>query len=140
MKGKIHLHPKANTNGFDKNPQNIAGKGKSVSIKSYIERILSDNGATQIPKEQVIKVNDDGSVVIKVPTQEALAMKLLAWAMSRKGNDSIKAIQMIMDYFDKKEPTSLEVTSKDMVIAATDELINSYYCPEQKKWLKIGDN
>lgn len=41
-KGKIHLHPKANTNGFDKNPENI-NKDQSIALEGIKKkRLLKD--------------------------------------------------------------------------------------------------
>jgi len=63
-----------------------------------------------MPANQVVKINDDGSVVLKLPTQMQLAMKLSSWAMSKKGNDSLKAIQMIMEQVDGKPKQEIEIT------------------------------
>lgn len=108
-KNKIHEHPKSNSSGFDKNPDNINRKGRKPSIRKQLEDLLNSDGGLTIPASQVIKTNDDGSVVIKVPTQMQMAMKLSSWAMSKKGNDSLKAIQMIMEQIDGKP--SQEITS-----------------------------
>jgi len=37
-------------------------------------------------------------------------MKLSSWAMSKKGNDSLKAIQMIMEQVDGKPKQEIEIT------------------------------
>ena len=92
---KIHNHPKANSNGFSANPQNINREGRPVSIRNQLKDLLEAEGNVTMPANQVVKVNDDGSVILKLPTQMQLAMKLSSWAMSKKGNDSLKAIQMI---------------------------------------------
>lgn len=110
-KGKIHLEDKANTNGFDKNPQNINRTGQNVSIKRQLKDLLESDGNITFPAKQVIKVNDDGSVTLKLPTQMQLAMKLSSWAMSKKGNDSLKAIQIIMEYIDGKPNQNIELNN-----------------------------
>lgn len=84
-------------------PHNDPTKGgRPVSIKNQLKDLLQSDGNITIPANQVLRVNDDGSVIMKVPTQMQLAMKLSSWAMSKKGNDSLKAIQMIMEQVDGK--------------------------------------
>jgi len=102
---------KINTNGLDKNPQNINKKGQPVSIRAQLKDLLEADGNVTIPASQVIKVHDDGSVTLKLPTQMQLAMKLSSWAMSKKGNDSLKAIQMIMETIDGKPSQSVDHTT-----------------------------
>ena len=101
-KNKIHEHENHNTNGFAQNPENAKKGGRRPSIKKELELLALQDGSIEIPKSQIVSINDDGSVVIKLPKQEMLAMKLYSWAMSKKGGDSIKAIQMIMEQFDGK--------------------------------------
>jgi len=107
---KIHNHPKANSNGFSANPQNINRDGRPVSIREQLKDLLEAEGNVTMPANQVVKVNDDGSVILKLPTQMQLAMKLSSWAMSKKGNDSLKAIQMIMEQIDGKPDQKIDQT------------------------------
>tara|TARA_R110001599_G_scaffold334255_1_gene550574 strand:+ start:562 stop:966 length:405 start_codon:yes stop_codon:yes gene_type:complete len=93
---------KVNTNGLDKNKDNINREGRPVSIRGQIKGLLENEGNLTIQASQIIKTNEDGSVVVKVPTQTQIALKLQGWAMSKKGNDSLKAIQMIMEQVDGK--------------------------------------
>lgn len=85
-------------------------KGRKISIRNQLKSLLEEDGEIRIDPRQVISVNDDGSVVIKLPKQEMLAMKLYQWALSKKGNDSIKAIQMIMEQIDGKPKQRMDVT------------------------------
>lgn len=82
-------------------------RGRKISIKNQLKELLGKEGEMKIPKKQVIRVNDDGSVVISMPKQQMLAMKLMQWALSGKGNDSTKAIQMIMEQMDGKPRQSI---------------------------------
>jgi len=93
---------------FDKMPQNINKEGRPVSIRNQLKDLLQSEGNITIPANQVIKINEDGSVLMKVPTQMQMAMKLSSWAMSKKGNDSLKAIQMIMEQIDGKPKQEIE--------------------------------
>ena len=101
-KNNIHNSPNANTNGFDKNKNNINKEGRPVSIRNQIKDLLENEGNLTIPPSQIVNINEDGSVTVKVPTQTQIALKLQGWAMSKKGNDSLKAIQMIMEQVDGK--------------------------------------
>lgn len=95
---------------FDKRPENINKEGRPVSIKNQLKDILQSEGNITIPSNQVIKINEDGSIEIKVPTQMQMAMKLSSWAMSKKGNDSLKALQMIMEQIDGKPKQEVDAT------------------------------
>ena len=75
-KNKIHEHPNANSNGFSKNKSNINKKGRPVSIRTQLKELLLNEGNLTIPSTQIVKVNDDGSIVMKVPTEMQLALKL----------------------------------------------------------------
>ena len=121
-KNNIHNSPNANTNGFDKNKQNINRDGRPVSIRNQIKELLENEGNLTIQTNQIIKTNKDGSVVVKVPTQTQIALKLQGWAMSKKGNDSLKAIQMIMEQIDGKplQEVHQETTYKSLDINIID--------------------
>lgn len=112
---------KVNTNGFDKNPENINRKGQPVSIRNQLKRLLEQEGKITIPANQVHEVKDDGSVVLILPTQDQLAMKLISWALSKKGVDSIKAIQMVMEQIDGKPKQELDVNTKEPIRFITPE-------------------
>ena len=98
----IQNTPNRNTNGLDKNPQNINTKGSNPSIKNQLKEILNANGELLIEKKDVVKINKDGSVILKVPTQMQIALRLKQLAMGKADNTTIKAIQMIMEQFDGK--------------------------------------
>ena len=101
-----------NTNGFQKNPQNINSKGRPPSIRAQLKDLMQVEGKMTISADDIVKVNEDGSVVVKVTTQLALARKLEKWAVSNKGPESLKAIQMIMEQIDGKPMQPIEVTPK----------------------------
>lgn len=103
---------KRNTNGFDKNPQNIMAQGSKPSIKKKLEEIANGDGIMVFKRKDVVSITDD-EVKIKVPNQLQLAMKLWQWAVSKKGNDSIRAIDMIMQHFDGRPRQAVELTGKD---------------------------
>ena len=90
-------------------PHNDPTKGgRKPSIRKQLEATLENEGGLTVPAKQVTKVHEDGSVTIKLPTSEQMALKLVSWAMSGKGADSIKAIQMIMEQIDGKPTQPIE--------------------------------
>ena len=105
---------KINSSGLDKNPENINRNGRPVSIKAQLKDILESEGNLTITANQVVQIKDSGDVVIKVPTQMQMAMKLSSWAMSKKGNDSLKALQMIMEQIDGKPTQPIEQTNDNV--------------------------
>lgn len=111
-KGKIHEHPKANTNGFDKRPEDAKKGGRKPSIKNQLKDLLKADGQVTIPAKQVIRINDDGSVLMKLPTEMQLAMKLNSIAMSGKNANTLKAIQMIMEQIDGKADQNIKIENQ----------------------------
>jgi len=98
--------------GFKENPQNINKKGRTVSIRKQLKELLATKGKLKIPKENIISIEEDGSVIIKMPTEMQLAMKLKQIAMSGKNNNTLKAIQMIMEQIDGKPKQAVDLTTK----------------------------
>ena len=86
--------------------------GRKPSIRKQLAELMKQDGKITIPAKQIVKVNDDGSVTMVLPTQMQLAMKLTSWAMSSKGGDSIKSIQMIMEQMDGKPRQEVEQTTE----------------------------
>jgi len=76
--------------------------GRKPSIKNQLKELMLKNGELIIPKDQVIKVEDNGDVVIKTPTEMQLALKLKQMAMNGRGSITLKAIQLIMEQIDGK--------------------------------------
>lgn len=105
---------KINSSGLDKNPENINRNGRPVSIKNQLKDLLESEGNLTITANQVVQIKDNGDVIIKVPTQMQMAMKLSSWAMSKKGNDSLKALQMIMEQIDGKPTQPIEQTNDNI--------------------------
>lgn len=86
--------------------------GRKPSIRNQLKELLEKEGKIKIDARQVVSIEDDGGVIIKLPTQMQLAMKLQQWALSKKGNDSIKAIQMIMEQIDGKPKQEIDMDSR----------------------------
>ena len=50
---KIHKHPKANTNGFDKNPQNINKSGANRKMVSSVIKDLKEVGVEETTSVEI---------------------------------------------------------------------------------------
>ncbi len=90
---------KQNTNGLDKNPQNIDKSGRGASIKTQIGKLFANDGALTIEAKDVLSINKNGSVTIKLATEEQAAMQYLKWAFSDtpKGADMLHRLQEMLD-------------------------------------------
>lgn len=121
--GKGQIRPEDRTAGFEKHPENINKKGRPPSIRNQLKEILLMDGSLKIKKEHVKKINDDGSVEIIMPKKDMVAMKLMQWALSNKGNDSIRAIQLVIEHLEGKPAQSLNVSTDQPVnqVMLTDE-------------------
>lgn len=86
--------------------------GRKPSIRNQLKAVLEADGQLTIPAGDVVEVNEDGSVTIKVPTEMQLAVKLSTIASSSKANEALKAIQMIMEQIDGKPKQETETTIK----------------------------
>lgn len=91
---------KRNSNGFDKRPLDAKKGGRKPSIKNQLKELLLSDGKLKIQAKDVISIEDDGSVIIQIPTQMQLAMKLKQLAMGGKNNVTLNAIKTILEQFD----------------------------------------
>lgn len=80
--------------GFDKRPENINRNGRPISIRKDLKNLLETEGQINIKAKNIIRINKNGSVTIKIPTSESLAIKLLQIASSGKNTTTLKALQM----------------------------------------------
>lgn len=109
MAGEIeNFGDKRNTNGFDQNPENINKEGRPISIRQTLRELLEKKGEFFIPKSQIITINDDG-VLVSIPDDMKIALTLQKWAVSKKGYDSLKAIQMIIEHIDGKPNQAIQI-------------------------------
>ena len=60
---KIHNHPKANSNGFSANPQNINREGRPVSIRNQLKDLLEAEGNVTMPANQVVSITMMGALL-----------------------------------------------------------------------------
>jgi hypothetical protein len=94
------------TQGLDKNPQNINKKGRPVSIKNQLKEILLKDGELPIPINQLVRQTET-HYVFKLPTQEALALKLVNTAMS-KGSNGFNALKLMLETFDGRATQTVD--------------------------------
>jgi len=135
--GKGNIKPEDNTNGFQKNPQNINRKGTNPSIKNQLKELLFNEGELPIPADQLIKEKTiDGKkyFVFKIPTQNALALRLLSLGMSKNTN-GFNALKLLLETFDGKAKQEVEQTiiSKEPTEAEIDARIKELTKKDKKK-------
>lgn len=107
--------------GFDKNPQNINrnGRPKKVSIRGELEKLLTKDGILTITGKDIVEIGIDDSkeqfVRVKIPTQEALALKMLSIAKgSNTHSNTLRAIIHINEQFDGKSPQTIEMKREEV--------------------------
>jgi len=108
---KLNGNISAKGKGFDNFPENINKNGRPISIRNQLKELLNSNGETTIPKEGVIKINEDGSIVIKLPTASQIAFKLSEIATTGKNIATLKAIEILI------KQTESSITKKVKVIS-----------------------
>lgn len=107
---------KKNTAGFDKHPENINknGRPKGASIKYQLKQMLLNDGEYAIPEKMLLRTeerDDKKYYVFRIPTEKALANKLLNLAM-RSNSTALRALQVIMEQLDGKPHQSIAVENK----------------------------
>ncbi len=80
MKGQIHKHPKANSNGFRENPQNINRSGANRSLLYSIVRRLFETNNSSIDIQGANLLDSTGcptgekvNVSVNLPTSESIS-------------------------------------------------------------------
>lgn len=121
--GKGNIRPEDNPKPYKKG-QSGNLKGRPISIRNQLKEILKMDGSMKIKAEHVKKINNDGSVEIVMPKKDMVAMKLMQWALSNKGNDSIRAIQLVMEHLEGRPAQSLNIS--------TDEPINQVQLSDEQ--------
>lgn len=114
--GPGKLRPEDNPKPFSTHPENINKKGRPPSIRNQLKKILEMDGSMKIKKQHVKAINEDGSVEIVMPKKDMVAMKLMQWALSGKGTDSIRAIQLVMEHLEGRPAQSLNISTDEPVV------------------------
>ena len=118
---------KRNSNGLARNPQNINKSGRPASLKAQLQKQLDGNGSVFIPTKRILETSKKG-ITIQTTTTEQLASKLVSWALSRNGNHSLKALQLIaglLEGFDVEGLRKIEY-NQTIVNNATNLLVLDY--------------
>ena len=121
--GNKNIKPEDNTNGFQKNPQNINKKGAPVSIKNQLKELLLNDGELPIPADQFLRMkksNEKEYYIFKIPTQDALALRLLSIAMS-KNTSGFNALKLLLETFDGKATQVIETPDLKQIKGITFE-------------------
>ena len=117
-KGK--LGPEDNTAGFQVNPQNINKKGRPPSIRRHLKELLELEGKMVIPHLSILETKKNGDVVISIPNQEKIALKLQQLAMSGKGSVTLRAIKMIIEQLEGKVPQTKIIIDQGLDLSLLD--------------------
>lgn len=92
-------------------PHNDPTKGgRKPSIRKQLKELMLTDGRLKIPKENVLSIDEDGSVIIKVPTEMQHAMKLNQLAMSGKNSTTLKAVLAIIEQTEGKLKEEIDST------------------------------
>jgi hypothetical protein len=119
--GNKKITGKDNTNGFQKNPENInrSGANRKVSIKGELEKILQSDGSVTYSGDQIQEIGEENGVQfvkIKAPTQEVLANKMLTIAMGKPDKtNTLRAIIELLEQFDGKSNQPIDIKSSDSI-------------------------
>jgi len=100
--------------GFDKHPENINKKGRGISIKNQLKEILLKDGELPIPITALVRQTET-HYIFKLPTQKALALKLVNTAMS-KGTNGFNALKLMLETFDGKAKQEIDASVKNETI------------------------
>lgn len=105
-----NLGDKANTNGFNKNPDHINRKGRQPSLKKQLAKVALSDGWLSFKPEDV-QILEDGTVKLKVSTEEELALKLFEIATGKNPTAAMSAIKTYLETFDGKatQPIAADV-------------------------------
>jgi len=91
------------------------------------------DGEIEIKAKNVIRINENGSVSIKIPTSESLVLKLLQIASSGKNSNTLKAIQMIFDRLDGRPRQTMDFDVTEIRPMETIRRDPKTYSSEPKK-------
>jgi hypothetical protein len=142
MKGQIHKHPKANSNGFDKNPSNINRTGQNRSILSSIKKRLYQDGPNQYVRIDEAEIIDEENqptgkkvnVLVRLPSDEAIAMHYI--------NRSFKSDKVLIDLINRSqaiEEPIIEENSYEIASSGLTEEESNYLAELGARVLVIKD-
>jgi hypothetical protein len=135
MAGYKSIDPKGgNTFSSTNQPKN---NGRKPSIKKQLYELLEKDGKFIVSSKNVIKIEDCGDVIVKIPTEMQLALKLFKIAMEGKSHTTLKAIQMIIEQIDGKSVPNTTPTSAEN---GTENQIVTFYIPDNGRQNLIDED
>lgn len=84
---------KKNQFSSENQPKN---RGRKPSIVKELQKMAIADGLLHIPADQVA-INDDGSVLIAIPTLEQIALNMYRIAEGRNSVQALRAIKLMLD-------------------------------------------
>lgn len=88
--------------------------GRKPSIKNQLKELLLLDGKMEIKKKDIIETTSEGNVIIRLPSEISLALKMQKIAMGSSSNN-LKAIQIIMEQLDGKPKQSFEFDTTEVL-------------------------
>jgi hypothetical protein len=129
--------------GFDKRPENINRNGapKKISIRKELETILGSDGVVKYSGKQIVEIGETEAgekfVKIKLPTQQALAQKMISIAMgSNKSSNTLRAIIQILEQFDGKPTQNINDISENKETIIFQNVSDKYKIDKYGKSIK----
>lgn len=113
--GNKNIRPEDNTNGFQKNPQNIGRKPKgATSLIATNKKLTKNGGWLRKPASEIKKVRNKPYYDVWMATREYLYNTLhqILANPKTKDQDKIKAATYLIDRIDGKPKQSVEVEQK----------------------------
>lgn len=117
--GKGNIRPEDGKQ-FTKNDPRINREGRKPSLKKQLEKVaLSDGWLTFDIKD--VQILED-KIKVKVPKEEAMALKMFQIAMGKNPNAAMNAIKLYLETFDGKANQNIRIKSEYDEL--TDDQIN----------------
>ena len=114
--GKGKIKPKDGKQ-FSKDYQ-PANNGRKPSLKKQLAKVAMSDGWMIFKKEDV-QILDD-KIKVKVPKEQAMALKMFQIAMGKNPTAALNAIKLYLETFDGKAQQHLELSEAKIKVTLTD--------------------
>ena len=122
MDKKEEKYENLKKNSFANHPERInkKGRGKSISLKREMSKILKHDGKITFKGDQIIamgerkfnKSHKESWVTVKVPNEMLLAMKLLKMATGDpRSPNTFQSLKLLLEQYDGKPMQNVDISS-----------------------------
>ena len=119
-KGKIHEHPKHNSNGFKKNPQNINKTGANRKSFGSFNKLCKDKGIEPLSQNEYVstlsylyQLTEEEVKILADDKEQPLALRLLIAELTDPQSRG-KTLQELRDYLFHKGIISINQNVKQV--------------------------